>query len=105
LRRRFQVEVRFRDDLVAIFPADLIVEQTRADRVEGINKMARGFESQTLNSLRATNNGGEALLTNFGTMAKLKRFEMDDNLKRSVSRSARSVSIGEEPLAEAEVAS
>ena len=97
------VPVSFRGELVGIFRADLIVNDTVLIELKACEALAREHESQTLNYLRATNIE-VALLMNFGPMPRFKRLVMDNEFKKSRFRSVTSVSIGAEPFAHAEVA-
>jgi GxxExxY protein len=86
------IPVRFRDSLVGVFKADLIVNQSVLVELKVCDSLAREHEAQTLNYLRATDIE-VALLMNFGSTARFKRLIMDNSKKRSVS----SVKIGVKP--------
>src|SRR6266702_143349 len=98
------IQVRFRGELVGIFRADLIVNDTVLIELKACEALAREHESQTLNYLRATNTE-VALLVNFGPTPLFKRLVMDNERKKSVSKSIQSMSIGVKPFADAEVVS
>ncbi|HEX9200345.1 MAG TPA: GxxExxY protein [Acidobacteriaceae bacterium] len=98
------IQVRFRGELVGIFRADLIVNDTVLIELKACEALAREHESQTLNYLRATNIE-VALLMNFGPTPRFKRLVMDNERKKSVSKSIQSMSIGVKPFADAEVVS
>ena len=98
------IQVRFRSELVGIFRADLIVNETVLIELKACEALAREHESQTLNYLRATNIE-VALLMNFGPTPRFKRFVMDNELKKRSLKSVTSVSIGVKPFADAEVVS
>jgi GxxExxY protein len=98
------IQVRFRSELVGIFRADLIVNETVLIELKACEALAREHESQTLNYLRATNIE-VALLMNFGPTPQFKRFVMDNELKKRSLKSVTSVSIGVKPFADAEVVS
>jgi GxxExxY protein len=97
------IPVSFRGELVGIFRADLVVNDTVLIELKACEALVREHQSQTLNYLRATNIE-VALLMNFGPTARFKRLIMDNELKKSVSKSVQSVSIGVKPFADAEVA-
>ena len=98
------IQVRFRGELVGIFRADLIVNDTVLIELKACEALAREHESQTLNYLRATNIE-VALLMNFGPTPRFKRLVMDNELKKRNRKSVSSVLIGVKPFADAEVVS
>ena|SRR5258708_34648302 len=98
------VPVSFRGQLVGIFRADLIVNNAVLVELKACEALAREHESQTLHYLRATNIE-VALLMNFGPTPRFKRLVMDNELKKTHSKSVPSVSIGVKPFADAEVVS
>ena len=98
------IQVRFRGELVGIFRADLIVNDTVLIELKACEALAREHESQTLNYLRATNIE-VALLMNFGPTPRFKRLVMDNELKKRNHKSVSSVLIGVKPFADAEVVS
>ena len=98
------IQVRFRGELVGIFRADLIVNDTVLIELKACEALAREHESQTLNYLRATNIE-VALLMNFGPTPRFKRLVTDNELKKRNRKSVSSVLIGVKPFADAEVVS
>jgi GxxExxY protein len=97
------IPVIFRGKIVGVFRADLIVNETVLVEFKACDALIREHEAQTLHYLRATNIE-VALLINFGPVPRFKRLVMDNELKKSASKSVPSVSIGVRPLADAEVA-
>jgi GxxExxY protein len=95
------IPVSFRGELVGVFRADLIVNETVLVEFKACEGLIREHEAQTLHYLRATNIE-VALLMNFGPMPQFKRLVMDNELK--ASKSIPSVSIGVRSFADAEVA-
>jgi GxxExxY protein len=102
-RTEVAIPVSFRGELVGIFRADLIVNDTVLIELKACEALVREHQSQTLNYLRATNIE-VALLMNFGPTARFKRLVMNNEFKKSSLRSVKSVSIGVKPFADAEVA-
>jgi GxxExxY protein len=96
------IQVLFRGNVVGILRADLIVNDAVLIELKACDALAREHESQTLNYLRATRIE-VALLMNFGPTPRFKRLAMDNDLKKSASRSVKSVTIGVKPLALPEV--
>jgi GxxExxY protein len=89
------VPVHFRGNVIGIFRADLIVNQSVLVELKTCDGLASQHDSQTLHYLRATEIE-TALLMNFGTQPKFKRLTMDNERKKSVS----SISICVKPFAE-----
>lgn len=97
------IEVRFRDTVIGLFRADLVVNGDVLIELKTCEALRREHESQTLNYLKATKIE-VALLMNFGPIARFKRFTMDNTRKRYPPESVKSVQIGVKSLGEAEVA-
>ena len=97
------ISVVFRGEVIGMFRADLVVNETVLIELKSCDGLAREHESQTLNYLKATDIE-VALLMNFGPTPRFKRLVMDNELKKLVSKSVQSVSIGVKPFAEVEVA-
>ncbi len=98
------VHVTFRGVEIGMFRADLVVNETVLIELKACDALANEHQSQTLNYLRATSIE-VALLMNFGPVPRFKRLVMDNERKKSVSKSIQSVSIGVKPFADAEVVS
>lgn len=88
------IQVQFRGELIGVFRADLVVNESILLELKTCNALVREHESQTLNYLRATNIE-VALLMNFGPTARFKRLVLSNDLKRSKDKS---VSIGVKPF-------
>lgn len=97
------IPVEFRGEVIGIFRADLIVNGAVLIELKTCDVLAREHEAQTRNYLKATNIE-VALLMNFGPAPRFKRLVMDNEGKKSVLKSAKSVSIGAKPFAGVEVA-
>ncbi|SNS93407.1 GxxExxY protein [Granulicella rosea] len=93
------VPVHFRGAVVGIFRADLIVNDRVLIELKACDALVREHESQTLHYLRATTIE-VALLMNFGTAPRFKRFVMDNEAKKRIEKSVNSVQIGVKPSAE-----
>jgi GxxExxY protein len=91
------IQVLFRGELIGIFRADLVVNESILLELKTCNALVREHESQTLNYLRATNIE-VALLMNFGPTARFKRLVLSNDLKRSKEKSVSSGSIGVKPF-------
>jgi GxxExxY protein len=98
------IPVSFRGEVVGIFRADLIVNDTVLVELKACDSLIHEHVSQTLHYLRATSIE-VALLMNFGPSPRFKRLVMDNELKKMGLKSVPSVSIGVKPLADAEVCS
>lgn len=96
------VPVSFRGSVVGIFRADLIVNDVVLIELKACDQMMRQHESQTMHYLRATAIE-VGLLMNFGPVPRLKRFVMDNELKKPKHKSAESVTIGVEPFSAPEM--
>jgi len=96
------IPVSFRGELVGVFRADLIVNDTILIELKACEGLIHEHVSQTLHYLRATNIE-VALLMNFGPTPRFKRLVMDNDLKKRGLKSVASVSIGVKPFADAEV--
>lgn len=92
------VPVRFRGNTIGIFRADMIVNDVVLIELKACDQITRQHESQTLHYLRATPIE-VALLMNFGPAPRLKRFVMDNALKKTKHKSVESVTIGVGPFA------
>jgi GxxExxY protein len=86
------IPVRFRQQLVGVFRADLVIDGVVLLELKSGDALSREHGSQTMNYLKTTNIE-VALLMNFGPTPHFKRFVMDNSKKRSVQ----SVSIGVKP--------
>jgi GxxExxY protein len=91
------VPVSFRGFVVGIFRADLIVDDCLLVELKAVDQIVRQHESQTMHYLRATSIE-VALLMNFGTQPRFKRFVLDNELKKPRHKSVESVTIGVEPF-------
>ena len=80
------IPVEFRGAVIGVFRADLIVNDTVLLELKACDALVHEHESQTLNYLRATNIE-VALLMNFGSTPRFKRLVMDNERKKSVSKS------------------
>ncbi len=98
------IQVRFRGEVVGVFRADLVVNDTVLIELKATEGIIREHEAQTLHYLRATNIE-VALLMNFGPRPRFKRLVMDNELKSPKEKSVESVLIGVTPYAETEVLS
>ena len=98
------VPVNFRGVAVGIFRADLIVDDCLLVELKAVEQIVRQHESQTMHYLRATTIE-VALLMNFGTSPRFKRFVMDNELKKPKHKSVESVTIGVEPFSAPEMIS
>ena len=98
------VPVSFRGAVVGIFRADLIVNDCLLVELKAAEQIVRQHESQTMHYLRATQIE-VALLMNFGTSPRFKRFVMDNELKKPKHKSVESVTIGVEPFSAPEMIS
>jgi GxxExxY protein len=96
------IPVSFRGELVGVFRAYLIVNDTVLIELKACEGLAHEHVSQTLHYLRATNID-VALLMNFGPTPRFKRLAMDNELKKKGLKSVASVSIGVRPFVDAEV--
>jgi GxxExxY protein len=96
------IPVHFRGAIIGIFRADLIVNSVVLLELKTCDALAREHGTQVLNYLKATEIE-VALLMNFGPTARLKRFVMDNEIKKSKTRSVSSVPICVKPFANAEV--
>ena len=86
------VPVSFRGVVVGIFRADLVVDDCLLVELKAVEQIIRHHESQTMHYLRATSIE-VALLMNFGTQPRFKRFVMDNDLKKPKHKSSESVTI------------
>ena len=98
------IQVRFRGEVVGVFRADLVVNDTVLIELKASEGIIREHEAQTLHYLRATSIE-VALLMNFGPMPRFKRLVMDNKLKKLKEKSVSSVAIGVKPFVDAEVLS
>ena len=98
------VPVSFRGVVVGIFRADLIVEDCLLVELKAVEQIVRQHASQTMHYLRATSIE-VALLMNFGTSPRFKRFVMDNNLKKPKHKSVESVTISVGPFSASEMIS
>jgi GxxExxY protein len=96
------VPVYFRNELVRVFRADAIVEDTVLIELKACDAIVHEHVSQTLHYLRATDIE-VALLMNFGPVPRFKRLVMSNELKKCGPKSLSSVTIGVKPFADAEV--
>jgi GxxExxY protein len=76
------INVSFRDAVVGIFRADLIVNRSVLLELKTADELCKAHESQTLNYLRATTIE-TALLLNFGPSPKVRRLVMKNTAKQS----------------------
>jgi GxxExxY protein len=90
------VPVSFREVVVGIFRADLIVNDCLLVELKAVDQVVRQHASQTMHYLQATAIE-VALLMNFGPSPRFQRFVMDNNLKKSKHRLVESVTIGVRP--------
>jgi len=98
------IQVRFRGEVVGVFRADLVVNDTVLIELKASEGIIREHEAQTLHYLRATSIE-VALLMNFGPMPRFKRLVMDNELKKPKEKLVESVLIGVKPFVDAEVLS
>jgi GxxExxY protein len=77
VRRESRIEVHFRDQLVGVFYADLIVQDTVLVEIKATTTIEPYAQAQVLNYLKACG-GGVGLLLNFGRRPEFKRFVMGD---------------------------
>ena len=98
------VPVSFRDVIVGVFRADLIVNDLVLVELKASEQIIRQHESQTMHYLRATEIE-VALLMNFGATPRFKRFVMDNESKKAKQKKAESVTIGVEPIEASEMMS
>jgi GxxExxY protein len=98
------VPVSFRGVVVGTFRADLIVNDCLLVELKAVEQIVRQHESQTMHYLRATTIE-VALLMNFGTSPRFKRFVMDNELKKPKHKSVESVTISVEPFSAPEMIS
>jgi GxxExxY protein len=98
------IQVRFRGEVVGVFRADLVVNDTVLIELKASEGIIREHEAQTLHYLRATSIE-VALLMNFGPMPRFKRLVMDNELKKPKEKLVEPVLIGVKPFVDAEVLS
>jgi len=85
------INVSFRNTIVGVFRADLIVDRSILLELKTADELCRAHESQTLNYLRATTIE-TALLLNFGPVPKVRRLVMKNATKqRSLSSRSKKV--------------
>jgi GxxExxY protein len=97
------IVVRFRGVVIGTFRADLVVNELVLIELKTCDAITREHGSKTLNYLKATEIE-VALLLNFGHSPRLKRFVMDNEIKKSNLKSVSSVSIRVKPFSDLEVA-
>jgi GxxExxY protein len=85
------INVSFRDAIVGVFRADLIVDSSILLELKTSDELCKAHESQTLNYLRATAIE-TALLLNFGPSPKIRRLVMK-NASKQPSLSSKSTGI------------
>jgi GxxExxY protein len=88
------VPVHFRQHLVGVFKADLIVNNLVLIELKVCEALHKDHDAQTLHYLRATNIE-VALLMNFGPSPRFRRFAMDNENKSN--KSVQSAKIGVKP--------
>jgi GxxExxY protein len=98
------VPASFRDVIVGVFRADLIVNDLVLVELKASEQIIRQDESQTMHYLRATEIE-VGLLMNFGARPRFKRFVMDNESKKGKQKKAESVTIGVEPIKASEMMS
>jgi GxxExxY protein len=94
------VPVHFRDRVVGMFRADLIVNDAVLLELKSCEGLIKEHESQTLHYLRSTDIE-VALLMNFGPVPRFKRLAFDNErktLRSSLKESVSSVGIGVMPF-------
>ncbi len=98
------VPVSFRGVVVGVFRADLVVNDVVLIELKAVEQLIREHESQTMHYLRATSIE-VALLMNFGSMPRFRRFVMDNEMKKLKHKSAESVTISVESFSAPEMIS
>jgi GxxExxY protein len=95
------IPVHFRGKLVGSFRADLTVNHLVLLELKACDTLIREHGIQTMNYLKATT-FEVALLMNFGSTPKFKRFVMDNDSKRNRCESVQSASSasGRSPVSE-----
>ena len=96
------VPVSFRGEVIGMFRADVIVNNSVLIELKACDGLLKQHESQTLHYLKATKIE-VALLMNFGTEPRMKRLVMDNTSKQARLKSVSSALIGVKPLATAKV--
>ncbi len=87
VERQKDISVFFRNDIVGVFKADLIVNEKVIIELKAVRSIDPAHEAQLINYLKATNLE-VGLLLNFGRIPEFKRFVFD-NKRKNISDNQR----------------